>query len=109
MIDPGLTGKVALVTGGNNPYGIGAAIAREFASHGVRVFIHGFCQEIDFPSDSRETKPGLAFFFEQQRKTAHEVTESIREAGGEAQHWVGDLKNPKNLNLLFEKADIGWH
>jgi len=32
MIDPGLTKKVVLITGGNNPYGIGAAIARNFAS-----------------------------------------------------------------------------
>ena len=31
MIDPGLKDKVVLVTGGNNPFGIGAAIARAFA------------------------------------------------------------------------------
>lgn len=28
MIDPNLKDKVALITGGNNPFGIGAAIAR---------------------------------------------------------------------------------
>jgi 3-oxoacyl-[acyl-carrier protein] reductase len=44
MIDPGLKDKVALITGGNNRFGIGAAIARAFASHGARVFIHYFCQ-----------------------------------------------------------------
>ena len=49
MIDPGLTGKVALVTGGNNPYGIGAAIAREFSSHGAKVFIHDFARRLIFP------------------------------------------------------------
>jgi NAD(P)-dependent dehydrogenase (short-subunit alcohol dehydrogenase family) len=32
MIDPGLKGKVAIVTGGNNPFGIGAAIARALAA-----------------------------------------------------------------------------
>ena len=32
MIDSGLKGKVALVTGGNNPFGIGAAIARALAN-----------------------------------------------------------------------------
>jgi NAD(P)-dependent dehydrogenase (short-subunit alcohol dehydrogenase family) len=35
MIDPGLDQKVALVTGGNNPQGIGAAIARVFAAQGA--------------------------------------------------------------------------
>ncbi|MFU8817884.1 MAG: SDR family NAD(P)-dependent oxidoreductase, partial [Pseudomonadales bacterium] len=38
MIDPGLDGKVVLVTGGNS--GIGAQIVRAFASHGARVVVH---------------------------------------------------------------------
>jgi NAD(P)-dependent dehydrogenase (short-subunit alcohol dehydrogenase family) len=37
MIHPGLNEKVVLVTGVNNPYGIGAAIAKAFASHGFKV------------------------------------------------------------------------
>lgn len=39
MIDTRLKGKVVLVTGANNPSGIGAAIARAFAKEGARVFI----------------------------------------------------------------------
>ena len=105
MIDPGLNGKGVLVTGGNNPYGIGAAIAREFATHGAKVFIHGYCQEVDFPSDSRRQEPGLPFFFEQQRKSADEVAASIREEGGKAAHWDGGLRDPQNVALLFEKAE----
>jgi 3-oxoacyl-[acyl-carrier protein] reductase len=105
MIDPGLKGKVALVTGANNPYGIGAAIARQFASHGAHVFIHGYPQEVDFPSGSQKQEPGLPFFFEQQRKDADEVVRAIREAGGKSEHWNGDLSDPQNAALLFEKAE----
>lgn len=105
MIDPGLNEKVVLVTGGNNPYGIGAAIAREFATHGAQVFIHGYRQEVDFPSDSRKHEPGLPFFFEQQRKSAEEVAASIREAGGKAEHWDGDFRDHQNVTRLFEKAE----
>ena len=38
MIDPGLENKVVLVTGANNPCGIGAATAKAFAAEGARVF-----------------------------------------------------------------------
>jgi 3-oxoacyl-[acyl-carrier protein] reductase len=109
MIDPGLKDKIVLVTGGNNPFGIGAAIARAFASQGVHSFIHFFRQEVDFrykdQSNSHLQEPGLGFFFEQQLKTADEVVASIRKSGGKAESWEGDLRNPKNVNRLFEEAE----
>ena len=105
MIDPGLNEKVVLVTGGNNPYGIGAEIARKFASLGAKVFIHGYRQKIDFPSERQNQEPGLPFFFEQQKKSADEVAASIRKAGGTAEHWDGDLRDHQNATLLFEKAE----
>ena len=37
MIDPQLDGKLALVTGANNPHGIGAGIAKAFAALGAKV------------------------------------------------------------------------
>ena len=46
MIDTDLKGKSVLVTGGNNPHGIGAAIARAFASKGSKVFIHYFRHDV---------------------------------------------------------------
>jgi len=39
MIDYNLEDKVVLVTGANNPYGIGGATARVFAKEGCKVFI----------------------------------------------------------------------
>jgi NAD(P)-dependent dehydrogenase (short-subunit alcohol dehydrogenase family) len=66
MIDPGLSEIVVLVTDGNNPYGIGAAIASAFASHGSKIFIHYFRQEITLPDDSHNSsntrETGLPFF-----------------------------------------------
>jgi 3-oxoacyl-[acyl-carrier protein] reductase len=54
MIDPGLTNKVVAVTGANNPYGIGAAIARAFAAQGARIFLHYY------PVLHKGMKPGDA-------------------------------------------------
>ena len=109
MIDPGLKDKVVMVTGGNNPSGIGAAIARASALHGARIFIHYFRQEIDLPGrekyDSSSQEPGLAFFCEQQQKTADEVVASILNSGGKAACWEGDLRDPQNAQRLFEQAE----
>ena len=105
MIDPGLKEKVALVTGGNNPFGIGAAIARAFASQSAKVFIHYFRQPGDLtvedPKDAKQQNPGLTFFFQQQSKTADEVLVSIRAAGG-----VAEASNYVNGYTLA--VDGGW-
>ena len=42
MIDPGLHGKIALITGANTPLGIGAETALALAGQGVDVFITSF-------------------------------------------------------------------
>ena len=106
MIDPGLKDKVALVTGGNNPFGIGAAIARALASHGAKVFIHYFRQTGGRPKGGAKADgPGMAFFYQQQAKTADEVAASIRDAGGEAQVWEVDLSIPRGVHTLFDRAE----
>lgn len=109
MIDPGLKDKVALITGGNNPFGIGAAIARAFTRHGAKVFIHYFRQAAELPDEDRKShepqKPGLPFFFKQQAKTADEVIASIRDADGIAESWEGNLREPGNVHRLFEQAE----
>ena len=109
MIDPGLKDKVVLVTGGNNPHGIGAAVAKAFAVQSAKSFIHFFRHETDFGYkehvQSHPRQPGLEFFFEQQRKTADEVVTSIRNNGAEAESWEGDLRDSKNVNRLFDEAE----
>jgi 3-oxoacyl-[acyl-carrier protein] reductase len=109
VIDPALTDKVVLVTGGNNPFGIGAAIARAFASHGAPVFIHYFRHVVKSRDEEQgsggDQEPGLNFFFEQQAKTADEVVASIRQSGGRAESWEGDLRNPENVSALFDRAE----
>lgn len=109
VIDPGLKDKVILITGGNNPFGIGAAIARAFAAHGAKVFIHYLRQAAEAPVEDEKIlesqDPGLRFFFTQQAKTAHEVIASIRETGGIAESWEADLCEVENVNRLFELAE----
>lgn len=109
MIDSGLKDKVTLVTGGNNPFGIGAAIARALASCGSRVFIHYFRQTADSPTDDSNADqpqdPGMAFYYKQQEKTPDEVIASIRESGGNAKCWEADLREADSVVRLFEEAE----
>jgi 3-oxoacyl-[acyl-carrier protein] reductase len=108
MIDSGLKNKVALVTGANNPLGIGAAIARALASQGAPVFIHYYRHE--GPSGGKDrspdhlSQPGLPLYSEQQTKTADDVVASIRASGGKAVSWEGDLREAETVDHLFQHA-----
>jgi 3-oxoacyl-[acyl-carrier protein] reductase len=108
MIDPGLKDKTVLVTGGNNPHGIGAATARAFTAQGAAVFIHYLSQPFDSKSvtDQKELEtPGLPFFFSQQAKSADEIVQEIQKAGGKAASWECDLAIPKAIPALFDRAE----
>lgn len=73
MIDPGLKEKVVLITGANNPYGIGAGIARAFAAQGARIFLH-YLRLSETSSGSRPAgTPGESFYHSQQAKSPGEV------------------------------------
>jgi 3-oxoacyl-[acyl-carrier protein] reductase len=110
MIDPGLRGRVALVTGGNNAHGIGAATARALAAQGAAVFIHYFRQSLDVsPSSTHESRavdaPGLPFYFAMQAKSADEVVQAIRDQGGQAESWEADLAGSAVIPELFDRAE----
>lgn len=103
MIDPRLQSKVVLVTGTNNPYGIGAATARAFAAQGARVMLHYFRRDIEAAGDTDE--PGLPFCYAQQKRTSDETVATIRAAGGTADCWEGDLADPLTVPALFDATE----
>jgi 3-oxoacyl-[acyl-carrier protein] reductase len=109
MIDTGLNGKVALVTGAN--HGMGAATAVALAREGVRVFatylrlLPGDYGGPDEKDTARATEPGRAYYSRILMKTADDVVRSIRESRGEGVAWEMDLANPENIPALFDKAE----
>lgn len=107
MIDPGLTNKVVVVTGANNPHGIGAAIARAFTAQGAKVFVHFYRnREKGFrPEDADDQPPGEGFYRAQNAKDAGEVLASLAEFGVETGSWEADLSDPEAIPRLFEKAE----
>lgn len=118
MIDPQLQNKVALITGANNPYGIGAAVAQTLAAQGAHIFLHGYRgawkggrqeqTEQSLPEGSADgLAPGEAFYNRQGRRPLKEVLETIRAAGGVAKGVEGDLSQPGLARTLFDEAEQG--
>ena len=109
MIDTGLRGRSVLVTGGNNPYGIGAATAKAFAAQGAAVFIHYFRSPFLIPPGSSApgegSAPGRDLYCVQQQKNADEVLRLIRASGGKAESWEADLSDPSVVVELFDRAE----
>jgi 3-oxoacyl-[acyl-carrier protein] reductase len=112
MINPGLTGKVAVVTGGNNPRGIGAATAKAFAAQGARVLIHFFRAPEEITREMRAAMQagayGEAYFKAAQTLTADELVREIRAAGGQAESCEADLSDPAAVPQLFDRAEAAF-
>jgi 3-oxoacyl-[acyl-carrier protein] reductase len=107
MMATGLHDKVVLITGANNPAGIGAATARAFASAGAKVALtylrlapetHGFS-----PSDvAHATAPSLPYYHAMRMQSADAVTQSIAAMGGQAVAREADLIDPIAVAQIFD-------
>jgi len=113
-----LAGKVALVTGANNPLGIGAATARALARAGAGVFItylrvpaeqeHPFAvtgQRPYVPGEEKPSEPGWALYSFLRMQHPAEVLEAIRREGGTAAAREADLTDAKTIPALFDRAE----
>ncbi len=110
MVDTGLKGKVVLITGANNPVGIGAAAAKAFSREGAKVFLTyirlpGQQKCIDSVDIESATEPGWAFYTAMGMKSANDVVDTIRKEGGTAAECEADLANPDNIPMLFNRAE----
>src|SRR4051794_10339582 len=99
MTDPGLAGKVALVTGAN--HGIGAAIAHELAGHGARV-VAAYLRMTSAELDS-EYYP--AQYGQARGATADALLADIEAHGAKAIGVEADLRKPGTPTDLFDLAE----
>src|SRR5215210_7499035 len=110
MIDPGLQGKVVLVTGANNPFGIGAAIAEAFAAQGTSVFITYLRSRpeefgVDADSAAKATTPGEEFYRARNAEAPDAVLDRLRERAVRVASAEIDLADSASIRQLFDRVE----
>jgi 3-oxoacyl-[acyl-carrier protein] reductase len=106
MINAALDDKVVVVTGANNPHGIGAAVAKAFAAQRAKVFLHYFrSKNTTHKGLGNISSPGEAFYYSQQTKSPEEILKAIRDFGIQAHAWEADLSDATAIPDLFDQAE----
>ena len=103
MVDYGLRGKVALVTGVNNPQGIGAATALAFAREGARLAL--VYKRIPRPFDENKTdRNGVDRYYAANAGNADAVESRLKEAGADCLLLERDISDEKAVKDIYSKT-----
>lgn len=103
MVNYGLKGKVALVTGANNPQGIGATTALAFAREGAKLAL--VYKKIPRVFDSTKTdKNGVDRYFAANAGNADLVEEKLKAMGADYLILESDISSEDAVKDIYEKV-----
>ena len=103
MIDYGFKDKVALITGANNPYGIGAATALAFAREGAKVVL--VYKKVDRPFDAAKTdRNGVDRYYGANAADASAVVAKLAEMNADCLVLESDIASEDCVKQIY--ADV---
>ena len=103
MVDYGLKDKVALITGANNPQGIGATTALAFAREGARVVL--VYKKIARAFDKEKIdRNGADRYFAANAGSADAVAEKLRAIGADFLVIEGDISLENSVKEIYRQA-----
>ena len=103
MINYGLKDKVALITGANNPQGIGATTALAFAKEGAKVVL--VYKKLPRPFDPEKTgENGVDRYFAANAADAAEVARRLQELGAEYLIIESDISEESSVQSIYKAA-----
>ena len=101
MVNYGLSGRVALITGANNPQGIGATTALAFAREGARVVL--VYKKIPRAFDPSKTgKNGADRYFAANAGNADAVEAKLREMGADYLILESDISSENSVAEIYQ-------
>ncbi|MDR1570546.1 MAG: SDR family oxidoreductase [Oscillospiraceae bacterium] len=102
-MDLGLKDKVALITGTNNPQGIGATTALAFAREGVKLVL--VYKKIEREYDESKTgHDGLNRYYKANSGDTAEVEEKLRSINADYIVIESDISDEQNVQTIFNHA-----
>lgn len=105
-LDLQISGKTAIITGANNPHGIGAATAKALAAQGVDVLLH--FHQVPYKGSAPEGF-GEDYYNAMQAHSAEPLADEITALGcGRAVVIGGDLGEPALVPRLFDAAEAAF-
>ncbi|MCR5098395.1 MAG: SDR family oxidoreductase, partial [Lachnospiraceae bacterium] len=103
MIDYGLKDKVALITGVNNPQGIGATTAIAFAREGAKLVL--VYKKVDRPFDREKTdKNGVDRYYAANAGDAEHLESRLREMDAEYLILERDISDEETVKGIYAEA-----
>ena len=103
MVNYGLKDRVALITGANNPQGIGATTAFAFAREGAKVIL--VYKKLPRPFDKTKTdKNGTDKYFQANAGNADNVESRLKEMNADHLIIESDITKEDSVNEIYSAA-----